>query len=542
MKESLQKAKMLWIFLIMLMGAFEGYSQPITITGKVIDAIDKTPLPGVAVVVKGTTIGTQTDFNGIYSLSTTVGATLEFSLLGYSKEERLVGNEKVIDVSLIPDVELLSEVVVIGYGTQKKSDRTGSVAQVSSDELNRGTLTDPIQAMVGKAAGVSITKKGGDPNAGFSVKIRGSSGLYSNTEPLYVIDGVPGADPTTVAPEEIESFNILKDASSTAIYGARGANGVIIITTKKGSEAKKEGGFSASNVSYDTYLSWDVVAKRLDLMSASEYRDLLARYPDRYKDIIDNGANTDWQEEIFRTGFSQSHNFSGTGAYDKGSYRLSVNHTDWDGVILGSSKKRTIGKINVMHKAIKDRLTIDASLTTTFENNNYISYGGNGSLDVLYQAFQRNPTDPVYDSTGRFFEITRDFNYYNPVALIHQIQNQRQAKRYLGSARAELLIFEGLKGVVNIGYTRNDAEYFYFEPKAVLGGTTQGYGRRSYENFESRVMETTLNYDNKFAEFHNVTALLGYSYQEDIADGFFASGKNPLSDYMQSHNLGTLAL
>ncbi len=541
MKQLLRHLKKSMAPLILISLGINGFSQPVLITGKVIDAIDKTPLPSVAIVIKGTTTGTQTDLDGNYSINTSVGATLQFSLMGYTREERVVGAEKVINVSLVPDVELLSEVVVIGYGTQKKSDRTGSVAQVSANELNRGSLTDPIQSMVGKVAGVSVTKKGGDPNAGFSVKIRGSSGLYSNTEPLYVIDGVPGADPTTVAPEEIESFNILKDASSTAIYGARGANGVIIITTRKGSEVKKEGGFAATNVTYDSYVSWDVVAKRLDLMSASQYRDLLSRYPDRYSDVIDNGANTDWQDEIFRTGFSQSHNFAGTGAFDKGNYRLSVNHTDWDGVILGSSKQRTIAKINVLHKAIKDRLTIDASLTTTFETNNYISYGGNGPNDVLYQAFQRNPTDPVYDANNNFYEINRDFNYYNPVALIKQIQNQRQAKRYLGSARTELVIAEGLKGVVNLGYTRNDAEYFYFEPKTIRGGTTLGYGRRSYENYESRVMETTLNYEGKFAESHNVTGLLGYSFQEDFANGFFAQGRNPLSDYVQSHNLGVLS-
>ncbi len=535
MKKTYQFLKKIPLFLAAMLLWGHTIAQPVTVTGKVFDSTNKSSIPGVTIIIKGSTVGTVSDMDGNFSLQASKGAVLEFLFMGYMQEEVTVGDKTVYNVGLVPGIEMLSEVVVIGYGTQKKSDRTGSVAHVTSEELSGGVLTDPIQAMVGKAAGVSITKKGGDPNGGFSVKIRGSSGLYSGTEPLYVIDGVPGADPTTVAPDDIESFNILKDASSTAIYGSRGANGVIIITTKKGSTK------TGSTLEYNSYVSMDYVAKRLDLMSADEYRVLLAQYPERYTDILDGGASVNWQDEIFRRGFSQNHNVSGSGAFDNGGYRFSINHTGLDGVILGTGKDRTIGKINTFHQALENRLKIDATLSATFEKNSYVDYGGNGSNDILYQAFQRNPTDPILDSAGNFYEIQRDFNYYNPVALIHQIQNERQAKRYLGNIKTDFEIIEGLTASINLGYNRHDAEYFYFEPKTVRGGTSQGFGRRNYENWESRVAETTLSYANSFSDVHNVTGLLGYSFQEDFSNGFFASGKNPLSDFMMSNNLGMLA-
>ncbi|MCF8226702.1 MAG: TonB-dependent receptor [Bacteroidales bacterium] len=504
-------------------------AQATLVTGKVTDGETGTALPGVTIVAKGTTLGAVTDFDGNYTISVESGSTLVYSYVGYKDKEVIVTNQNVINVTLSEKTEKLEEVVVIGYGVQKKSDKTGAVASISSDELNQGVLTDPIQAMQGKIAGVSINKKGGDPNAGFSVKIRGSSGFDSNTNPLYVVDGVPGVDPTTIAPEDIASFNVLKDASSTAIYGARGANGVIIIQTKQG----KAG---ASTIDFNSYVSLDQVANRLDMLSAAEMRDYVT---ENNLNFMDGDANTNWQDEIYRTGISQNYNLAASGGNESSSYRVSLSHTDFEGVVKGTSKVRTIGRINMSQKAINDRLTLSATLAGTIEGNDYIDYSTDGSNAVLYQAFQRNPTDPVYTDDDEFFETQRDFNYYNPVALIEQIQNTRDAKRFLGNLKADFMIIEGLVAGLNMGYIRDDHENFYFEPSSVRGGTTAGYGKREYSNFESKILETTLNYITTITGGHNLNAVVGYSFQEDRNDAFGAQGREPLSDFVQAYNLKT---
>ncbi len=526
-----QNNKSIRILLMFLAFLFPLYitAQVQEINGKVTDEKDATPLPGVTVIAKGTSLGTVTDFDGNYTISVQSGSTLVFSYIGYSSREVLVTDQTVIDVALSEETTALDEVVVIGYGVQKKSDRTGAVASIEADEMNEGVLTDPIQAMQGKIAGVSITKKGGDPNSGFSVKIRGSSGFDSNTDPLYVVDGVPGVDPTTIAPEDIQSFNVLKDASSTAIYGSRGANGVIIIETKKGREG-------AATIDFNSYVSLDKVANRLDMLSADDIRQYVA---DNDLNFTDGGANTDWQDEIYRTGISQNYNLAAAGGTASGTYRVSLSHSDFTGVVKGTSKERTIGRINMSQKAINDRLTLSASLAGTFENNDYIDYSADGPNAVLYQAFQRNPTDPVYTEDGDFYETQRDFNYYNPVALIEQIQNTRDAKRFLGNLKADFEITNGLVAGVNLGYQRDDSESFYFEPSFVRGGTTAGYGNREYGNNASKIIETTLNYDKVLDGGHSINAVVGYSFQEDRRDGLGAQGREPLSDYVMAYNIET---
>lgn len=504
-------------------------AQVMNITGTVTDEEDGTPLPGVTIIAKGTTMGTVTDFEGNYTISVPAGARLVFSYIGYNSKEVLVEDQTVIDVTLAEKRQALDEVVVIGYGVQKKSDKTGAVASIEADELNQGVLTDPIQAMQGKIAGVSINKKGGDPNAGFSVKIRGSSGFDSNTNPLYVVDGVPGVDPTTIAPEDIASFNVLKDASSTAIYGSRGANGVIIIQTKKGTRGE------TANIDFNSYVSLDKVANRLDMLSAEDIRNYVA---ENNLNFTDGGANTNWQDEIYRTGISQNYNLAASGGTENSTYRVSLTHTGFEGVVKGTSKQRTIGRINMSQQAINNRLTLSASLAGTIEANDYIDYTTDGSNAVLYQAFQRNPTDPVYTADNDFYETQRDFNYYNPVALIEQIQNTRDAKRFLGNLKADFAITRDLVAGVNLGYIRDDSESFYFEPTSVRGGTTAGYGKREYTNYESKILETTLNYSKSIGG-NNLEAVVGYSFQEDRNDGLGAQGREPLSDYVQSFNIKT---
>ncbi|WP_456460732.1 SusC/RagA family TonB-linked outer membrane protein [Lutibacter sp.] len=520
--------KMLMPVLTFLLFVNSTYSQKV-ISGVVTD-VNKDAIPGVSVIVKGTSVGTMTDLDGKYSLNVKEDAKiLVFSYIGKETQElEIDGN--IINCKLIDDESELEEIIVVGYGTMKKSDKTGAVSNITSDELNTGVLTDPIQGLQGKVAGVMITKQGGDPNAGFSVKIRGAAGFGSGTQPLYVIDGIPGVDPTTIAPEDIESYNVLKDASTTAIYGARGSNGVIIITTKKGSKQK------GSKISFNSYVSIDNVAKRLDLLSADEVRS----YVDKYNiDFTDGGANTDWQNEIYRTGLSQSHNLSVSGGNNNTSYYTSLTHSNFKGVIKGSSKQRTVGRINLSQKGLNDRLTISSSLSGTVEKNDYISYGGWGTNDVLYQAFRRSPTDPVYNADGTFLESDRMFNSKNPIATIEQIQSERSAKRFLGNLKADLEIYKGLILGTNLAYIRNDDESFNFTPTYSYKAGEGGAGR-SYNNYDNVLLETTLKYNKTLNDTHNLNFVGGYSFQQEGWDGFGAGGSNPASNYIGYNNLALL--
>jgi TonB-dependent starch-binding outer membrane protein SusC len=529
MTRKMNKTAFLMILILAVMNLNHLFAQEsFDVRGTVKD--ESGELIGVNVIVKGTTIGTITDFNGFYELNVPAGSILQFSYVGYATQEFVITSSQVLDVFLESDFAKLDELVVIGYGVQRKSDLTGAVGHIRSEELNTGVLTDPVQGIQGKIAGVSVTKKGGDPNSGFDIKIRGASSLVTSTSPLYVIDGVPGADPTTIAAEDIESFNILKDASAAAIYGSRGANGVVIITTKRGSAQK------GTQIDFNTYLSLDAVANRLDLLSGEEYRNFVSNNTGLASSFIDGGANTDWQDQIYRTGASQNYNLAFSGGNESGTFRASISHSNFTGVVIGSDKTRTIGRINLDQKALNDKLTISSGLAATIERNNYISYGGWGSNEIIYQAFQRNPTDPVKDSNGDFYEIERVFQYYNPVNLVEQIHNERDAKRYFGFLKADLEIFRGFEAGVNLAYTRNDDEGFYFEPTTMYLGNHAGYGRRNYNNFESRVLEATVRYNTQINK-HSIQTVGGYSFQEDFFDGFRAQGTQPFVNYPQMHDL-----
>lgn len=509
------------------------FAQSLSVSGVVFDKDNDEVLPGVTVMLSGTGEGTITDIDGQFSITVASGQQLSFSFIGY-KTQTVSVNVATLDVYLESDVALLGEVIAIGYGVQKKEDKTGAVAQIKAEELNGGALTDALQAIQGKSAGVMVTKKGGDPNAGFSVKIRGSAGFDSNTEPLYVVDGITGVDASTVAPEDILTMDVLKDAASTAIYGSRGANGVIIITTKKGGMDGDNCG--AKQVQFSAKLTFDQVAKRLDLLSADELRQYAS--DNGMTEFVDGGADTDWQDEIFQAGVSQNYNVNFSGGSKNSSYYASLTRADWEGVVKGTEKARTIAKVNLMHKAFEDRLTLSGTLSQTFENNDYESYSGYNKEDILYQAFSRNPTDPVYNADGSYYKTTREFNYENPVATINEIDNTRDAKRFMGNIKADLELTEGLVASVNGSYLRDDHESYYFRPKNLYSAADVGSASRSYGNSSQKMIEATVNYVKTFDNVHNLNVLGGYTWQEREYDGFNAGGSNPQSDYIGANNLG----
>ncbi|MGE5316620.1 MAG: SusC/RagA family TonB-linked outer membrane protein, partial [Chloroflexota bacterium] len=528
MKKHRHLLNVLFIFIAFLFSV-SAIAQEIKISGVVTDGSNGSTMPGVTIVVKNTTSGTTTDIDGKYNINVAPGSTLVFSFIGYTTQEIAVGNNKSINVTLQPELTELEELVVIGYGTQRKSDRTGAVVAVQAEDMNKGVLTDPIQGMQGKAAGVLITKKGGDPNEGFAVRIRGASSLSTETNPLYVVDGVPGVDPTTIATEDIESFNVLKDASAAAIYGSRGAHGVVIITTKKGAS-------KGNRIELSSSVSTETVAHKLDLLNADQIRQYVQQYN---LNFIDGGANTDWQNEIYRTGSSQNYDLAFSGSTSKGGYRASVSHQDNKGVIIGSEKKRTIARLNADDKFFNDRLVVSTGISGAFENNDYVNYSSNGPFDVIYQMIQRNPTDPVYNADGSYYELERDFQYGNPVALAKDITNKRDAKDFFSFLRADLEIVKGLFGGVNLSYVRDDNQTYYFEPDYLQLGKFQGYGKRNYDNHSSRLIETTLKYIHSFDK-HNLELLGGYSWQDQVFNGFYAQGNSPFLNYSGANDLGML--
>jgi TonB-dependent starch-binding outer membrane protein SusC len=527
-----KKIANLFTLMLLIISIYPAIGQTGLITGTVTDMATGETLPGASVLVKGTTTGTVTNMEGRYEFTAPVGnITLEASFIGYEKGNMEVslqeGQTVVANFALYADITTLEEFIVIGYGVQKRSDMTGSVVNITAADMNQGVLQDPIQGLQGKAAGVMITKQGSDPNAGFSVRIRGASALQTNTDPLYVVDGVPGVDPTTIASHDIESFNVLKDASAAAIYGSRGANGVIIITTKRGQRGE------SSKVDFSSFYSFDQVAKRLDLLSADELRDFASRTG---KDFFDAGHSTNWQDEVFRTGASQNYSLAFSGGENNLSYRASVAHESFMGVVKGSEKERTTARLNVDHRAFDEKLILSAGLSGTFENNEYIAYDGWGLNQVLYNTYARNPTDPVLNENQGFYEDNRGFNYRNPVGIIENIQNSRNAKRYFGYLKGDLTLFEGLVAGVNLAYTRDDHENFYFEPSSQGVISRDGEGNRRYSNSETRLIETTLRYNTVF-NLNSIEVLGGYSFQEDRNTGFFAQGRKPYLNYIGANDL-----
>ncbi len=524
--------KLILTKLFLVVVAFTGAAQQGTVTGVITDSETGESLPGANIVVEGTTIGATSDGEGYYTLDVPAEElVLKCSFLGYEEQKVEIaiaeGETKEVNFELVSDVAVLEELIVIGYGVQERSDMTGSITRITSEEMGRGVLTDPIQGLQGKAPGVLISRQGGDPNEAFSVRIRGASALGTSTEPLYVVDGVPGVDPSTISPNDIESFDVLKDASASAIYGSRGAHGVVMITTKRGKEDEP------TRINFESYYSIDNVSNRMDLLSADELRDFASEHDISFYDA---GHTTDWQDEVFKTGSSQNYSLAVSGGQEQLSYRASISHNIFDGVVRGSEKERTIGRLNFDHTAWDERLEVSGGISGTFEYNDYIDYDGWGINDVMYQTYRRNPTDPVYEEDGDYHEDTRGFNYRNPVGIVNDIHNTRDAKRYFGYLNADLEIFENFIAGVNVGYTRDDHESSYFEPKASGTLTREGQGSRSYHNYESKVLEATLNYNTEL-DLHNFEFLGGYSFQEDFITGLSAYGREPYNNITGPHDL-----
>ena len=505
------------------------YGQERTISGQVTSPVDGTPLPGVNVLIKGTSQGTITDIDGHYTISANDTDILVFSFVGFSNTEvpvsSITGNN--FNIALEEDIQSLSEVVVIGYGSQEKRDATGAVTSVTSDEFNKGIIASPGQLIQGRAAGVQVTGASGEPGSGMNIRIRGTSSIRSGNNPLYVVDGIPlsGSDATSagtdvgfgtssarnplnfINPNDIESISILKDASATAIYGSRGANGVVIITTKSGRKG-------TGALDYSSSVSVSRITKKYDLLDREQFLNgAEALGADR--EVLDLGANTDWQDEIFRTAISHSHNLSYSGGGEKGSYRLSLGYLDQEGIIEESSLERITARVNANRTFWEDRLNLSTQLTISKVKDEGVAITNNAGFrgDLLGSMIIANPTRPVYNDDGTFNQPGID--QLNPVAMLALSEDYTNTLRTLGSFSLEYKILQGLSFTTSLGYDQSTSSRKVAYSSDIVAAGIQDVGRGGILDIrENNILtENYFTYNKEIGDSHTLDFLLGYSYQ-----------------------------
>jgi TonB-linked SusC/RagA family outer membrane protein len=502
-----------------------------TIKGTVTDEKNE-PLPGVSVVLVGTTVGVMTDAKGNYSLNVSgESAVLKFTSIGYTSKEVKVGTNATINVNMLPDAKQLKDVVVIGYGTSSKKDVTGAITSVKAEDFNAGVLTTPAELLQGKVAGLNITKSG-DPNKQPATILRGPSTFREGAaqEPFYVIDGVPGASIDLLAPADIESIDVLKDASSTAIYGSRASNGVIIVTTKKSKTGQ-------TRLSYSAYGAMEKVSKTIDMLSADELRKYLADngVAPLAKPLDDDGSNTNWQDLALKTSYSQNHNLSYGGAGTNSDYGASVNYYKNNGVLKNTDLERTVFKGYINQRFFDDRLKLGLTLTNSVTKKNDVF-----QTQVLPGILFYLPTVSPYNPDGSYKEnLTRTGSGpLNPLSLIDNNFTKTDNNKTLINGIVQVDILKGLRFTLS-GSTQKDQNNInsYLNSKSGLAIGANGVANRSAFNSTTNVAEAYLNYDRDFG-LHSIKLLGGYSYQQDRTnDGFGVQTQGFSNDNLTYNNL-----
>lgn len=542
-----------------LMGSFAclfaifSYAQTKTVTGKVTDSKDGSPLAGASVVAKGTSTGTQSGADGSFKLTVPSSTkTLVISFAGYGNVEVNISSSNTANAQLTSTADALTDVVVIGYGSRKSKDVTGSVARVTEKDFNKGQIASPDQLLQGRTPGVLVTPSTGEPGAAATINIRGTGSISGSQEPLYVIDGVPliqggtlgsasGVEGSTTPknpliflnPNDIESITVLKDASAAAIYGSRGANGVILITTKQGRGGK------AGVFNFGANTSLAKTARRYDLMNAQDFLLAAKRANiDGGADPaaaavavrgIDNGANTDWQDQIFRQAISQNYNLSWAYSNKGTTARLSASYDDQQGIVRNSGLKRITTRANLGQKLFNDKLKLEANLTYSNTKNQYAPLSNNAGYQgsLLGAALQLNPTNPVYNSDGSFYQPG---DQRNPVQMLAYFDDRDFVNRFLTNLSATYQITPSLSYRAVLGLDNAKSERTAFaDPRLsanAYGGTInifgkdyqnpiQGNGRGTRQNLETKstLIEHYLTFDKTFNSVHAINAVAGYSYQ-----------------------------
>jgi TonB-linked SusC/RagA family outer membrane protein len=554
------------------------------ITGTVVDRTGE-PVIGASILEKGVAAnGTISDVDGKFSLSVSPGATLAVSFLGYVKQEIAVGSRAVIDVTLQEDAKALDEVVVVGYGVQKKRDLTGAISSVKVAEMPVQVYSTVSHALAGKAAGLQVTQTSAQPGGGATFRIRGATSTGAGNEPLVVIDGFPiswsskeewnlydynTAGPTdnvleSLNPNDIESIEVLKDASSTAIYGSRAGHGVILVTTKRGRNQKATVTYSGNatvqqvrnnyrmldakgymefrnKVFYEDYLrvnALDVYAGYVDLSPTHVVKDFTPIFSDRE---IDNAVTTDWIGEVTRAGVQHSHNISMTGGSESTQYMASANFFDQEGILKNTGTSRFTAKLNLDQRLSR---FVKAGLTFNLSRNYYNSMpqdGQNETAGVFPMAAEFNPTLPVYDANGDYTIDPRRPGAANPVSML-EITDNTTKDRLLGSAFVEVAPIKGLMLKASLGADRREAKRKMYVPTTTMRGKlTHGTANISESSALDYLMDLTATYVKEIAQ-HNFTLLAGYSYQAFNGEGVSAGSKDFILDSFLYNNLGVGAV
>jgi TonB-linked SusC/RagA family outer membrane protein len=546
-KNSLNKALILSLFFLAF-SALGAFAQNRPVSGTVTAGDDGSKLPGVSVLVKGTTTGTTTNENGAYTINAPANATLVFSYIGYATQELPVNNRSTINVILNADAQSLQEVnvVAVGYGTARRQDLTGSIASVSSEQLAKVPVTTTDQALQGRAAGVQVTNNDGAPGAGVQVQIRGI-GTFGSSDPLYVVDGYPiTGGLSQINPNDIASIDILKDASATAIYGTRAANGVVIITTKRGNKS------GDVIIDFDAYGSIQSKPKMYEVLNAQEYVTLAKERATADGISIPEEWNNaaalrtiDWQDVMYQTGYRQNYNLSMRGGSEKVQSALSLNYFDQKGIVIGSTFKRMNASLNTDYQA-KSWLKATANIKYT-RNDSKVAFGsggqdagfGIGSLTKLGPTMTGNPlTDQVVDANGNYGYYPKGNQYLNGQANVYadvQTQDQKNLTNYLlSNFSLEATILPGLRVKTNFGLNTNEYSGYYFTPTNNRGPNVvlPFYSQSSNNSFDY-LWENTVSYTKTFGE-HNIDFVGGVSQQENTYRFMGAQGSGQISDVLRN--------
>ncbi|GAA4826368.1 TonB-dependent receptor [Algivirga pacifica] len=525
MRTTLQTMYSIFFLMMLYLLPAQLWAQEGAISGRVLDEMGE-PLPGVSIVIKGTTKGAATDFDGNFQLLLNQGEdVLTVSYIGYISTEVVVGNQTNFTIQLKPDVDQLEEVVVIGYGSVKKDDLTGSVQSVTAADFNQGAITSPQELVNGKMPGVQIVNSGGAPGAGATIRIRGGSSLNASNDPLIIIDGVPVANDgvngmrnplNTINPNDIETFTVLKDASATAIYGSRASNGVIIITTKKGSQ----GGLT---VDYAGKVSVSTPTKFVDVLDGDTYRNTLTNAIEQGL-ITDNGAlglmgdaNTDWQSQIYRTAVSTDHNVSVAGSIaDAVPFRTSVGYSNNNGVLKGDQVERTTLALNLTPTLLNERLKVNTSIKYAHLNNKFANQGAIGS------ALAMDPTQPIMmeqDGEEVFFNWGNVLAPRNPLAQLEYHDDRSTVGRLIGNVQLDYKFhfLPELKANLNVGLDRSTSNgEVQVDKRASYDNVIAEMGSGTYKAYNqvktNKLLDFYMQYAREFGE-SRFDVMAGYSYQ-----------------------------
>ncbi|MEH6679905.1 MAG: TonB-dependent receptor [Sediminicola sp.] len=490
---------------------------------------------GVSVSERGTSNGVISNFDGEYEITvTSPNAVLVFSYVGFITQEIPVGNRNTIEVVFEENLQELSEVVVIGYGTQRREEVTSAIATVKSKDFIQGNVKDAAQLIQGKVAGLTVSAPSGDPTEGTQINLRGISSITGGTGPLVLVDGVPGSL-NTVAPEDIESIDVLKDGSATAIYGTRGTNGVIIITTKKGNYSIKP------TIEYNGYASVSTIANDLDFLDAGQLREKWAEgYSFNGANLQDFGSDTDWVDAITRNAYSQVHNLIFRGGSETTNLTASLNFRDIEGIFLKSDNKKYTGRVSVNHNMFDSRLKTNMGFIVSEQSFNTLGDGTSFNPYIYRQALIRNPTEPIKNEEGNWYE--RDVYFYdNPVGYIEETVGENRYRNVRFDASMSYDINDNLmvKGL----YTRkgNSNIRGFYQTKnhvSTVKYGQDGFASRGTDDYIGNYGQITLDYDQKFGK-HKVTGLIGYNYEDNTNEGFWATNRRFPTDGFTYNNIGS---